>query len=89
MDTISAQEAQEKFLRYYERAGSGQPVEIVAPGHHTVYLIPKEMLKEVNRVETPMEKKATSSWGALRGSVISIDEDFDNPLDESMWDACQ
>jgi antitoxin (DNA-binding transcriptional repressor) of toxin-antitoxin stability system len=87
MESISVKEADKSFRRYYERASAGEPVEIVEQGHATVYLVTKEMLKPNPQ---PVDKKSNPPiWGAFRGSVTHVAQDFDEPLGDAMWDACQ
>lgn len=35
----------------------------------------------------PLDAKINPAWGALRGAVTHIAEDFDEPLGDSEWEA--
>lgn len=88
MVKISANQASQKFLQYYELASTGEPVEISEQGQPSVYLVPQEML--IVKPERPTKSSTSTAWGALRGSVTYLSEDFDEPLGDSMWSkACR
>ncbi len=39
--------------------------------------------------ESPTKSEQTSPWGALRGSVVSIADDFDELEEGAVWEACR
>jgi len=60
-----------------ELAASGRTVEITSRG------------KVVAVVSPPPSTGENPAWGALRGAVLEIAGDFDQPLGDQEWEAAQ
>jgi len=76
---VCVTEFKAKCTRYLrELADAKQPIEVTNRGKVVAVVCPP-----------PSEPAINPAWGALKGSVLEIAEDFDEPLGDEDWDAAR